>query len=149
MLKKSLIILIFFIFNKGVAQLPYSDLARKSNQSRQNGIVNIIDSLGYTYFDITDKLITEDLNKEFKSSTIQLLLFEIYKASINILQSVSRDKINPKFFTITATFSQLRENTLLNLERSSEISSENKDILLYLDFKNFTRNLNSIKGFYS
>ncbi|WP_037314212.1 hypothetical protein [Salegentibacter sp. Hel_I_6] len=148
MLKKSLIIFFLFAFNNGIAQLPFSDPTKEKNQSEQNGITRIIDSLGYAYFDITDQLITEELDNNFESSKLQLLLFEMYKVSENIFESVSGNKIAPKSFTISTTFNELRESTLLKLKRSSQRSLENKDILLYLDFNNFIQNINYARGFY-
>lgn len=131
-----------------IAQLPYStnDFEYKS-KSKDNAIVKIIDSLGYTYFGITDKLMNEELKISFESSKLKLLLENVYKASENIINSTSRNKPISKLKNINISFQEIRRNTLSNLVNARNNITKNKEAFLFLNLNALIESVSSAKDF--
>lgn len=143
MQKNILIIFFLFVLNICFAQNSYYDYSNQNTELKENVLIRMIDDLGFKFYAVTDSLLTRELNENFPSSKIQLLLEETYKISNNLKQTIPNSKENEVSNLSNNTFLDLRENTLLNLQKLSEIFRRRNDILQTLDFQKFTSLLNS------
>lgn len=143
MQKSILILFCLFAQNVCFAQKSYFDYSNQNIELEENGLIKMIDDLGFKFYAVTDSLLTRDLNENFPSSRIQLLLEETYKISYLLKQTIPHFKGNRVSNLSHITFLSLRENTLINLQKLSEIFRRKNDILQTLDFQNFTSLLNS------
>lgn len=138
MQKNILIIFCLFVLDFCFAQKSYFDYSNQNIQLEENGLIRMIDDLGFKFYAVTDSLLTTELNENFPSSKLKLLLEGTYEISNKLTHTISHFERKKGPNLDNKTFSGLRENTLLNLQKLSEIFRKKNDILQKLDFQSFT-----------
>lgn len=138
----NLVIIGLLNFNIFFAQLPYSDLQSVHSKSSTNGMVNMIDDLGYKFFGVTDSIMNEDLTTKFQSSKLKLLLKTSYEVSEVMIQTIQENKDNISLHTAPISYYELRRNTLFNLNRLSvAFNKNNSNILEYPNLLSITKSI--------
>jgi len=138
MQKNILIIFCLFVLDFCFAQKSYFDYSNQNIQLEENGLIRMIDDLGFKFYAVTDSLLTTELNENFPSSKLKLLLEGTYEISNKLTHTISHFERKKGPNLDNKTFSGLRENTLLKLQKLSEIFRKKNDILQKLDFQSFT-----------
>ncbi|MGY5847663.1 hypothetical protein ACW6QP_09600 [Salegentibacter sp. HM20] len=147
MYKKTLVIIFYFILNQGYAQLLYSEVANQKGKSEQNLMVEMVDSIGYKFYGLTNSIMDENLKNHFHSSKLKLLLIEMLNISENLIQSSTQNTTPTNLNTENTTFHEIRTSTLLNLQEASSNLVKNKEVLLFLDFNTFIESINSAHSY--
>ena len=131
-MKKLLLILIFtqLTFSQSKMEIPYYQISEyPDTYSSENIMSRMIDGLGFRYYWASEGLTKTDLDFKISKdsrSTMETIR-HIHSLSLMILNAVL-NKPNESKSNTDLDYKSLRENTLSNIKRSSEIVSKSKDL---------------------
>ena len=131
-MRKLLLLLVFtqLAFSQSKMEIPYYQISEyPDTYSSVNIMSRMIDGLGFRYYWASEGLTKTDLDFKISKdsrSTMETIR-HIHSLSLMILNAVL-NKPNESKSNTDLDYKSLRENTLSNIKRSSEIVSKSKDL---------------------
>ena len=131
-MKKLFLLLIFtqLTYSQSEMELPYYEIPEyPETYSSANIMSRMIDGLGFRFYWATEGLVKSDLDYKISKDSRSTLetIRHIHSLSLMILNAVL-NKPNESKSNTDFDYKSLRENTLLNIKRSSEIVSKSNDL---------------------